>query len=136
MKKMQGMKNKRKVAYLAVIAALGMSSTAQATTWEWGDWSGSLDNTITYGISFRGEDPDSRLIGAGNGGNPKGVPSTLVTDDGNLNFEKGDVFSNVIKGTSELGLDNGTFGFFGRIKYWYDFELENGKMPHGHSPNN
>ena len=131
-----GTEKRRWVLRSAIVAALAISSTAQAVTWEWGDWEGSWDNTVTYGISWRGEDPDPALIGAGNGGAPKGAPSTLVTDDGNLNFEKGDIFSNVIKGTSEMQLDNGQFGFFGRIKYWYDFELENGKMPHGHSPNN
>ncbi len=131
-----GTEKSRWVLRSAIVAALAISSTAQAVTWEWGDWEGSWDNTVTYGISWRGEDPDPALIGGGNGGAPTGGPSTLVTDDGNLNFEKGDIFSNVIKGTSEMQLDNGQFGFFGRIKYWYDFELESGKMPHGHSPNN
>jgi hypothetical protein len=95
-----------------------------------GNWEGSWDNTITYGISWRAEDQDPALLGKGNGG----TGEAILTDDGDLNFEKGDIFSNIVKGTSELSLDNGQFGFFGRIKYWYDFELENGKVPHGHSP--
>jgi hypothetical protein len=116
---------------LAVGVALAASSPAQAVTFDWGDWSGSWDNTISYGISWRGEDRDPALVGLGNGG----TSTTIATDDGNLNFDSGDIFSNIFKGTSELGVDNGQFGFFGRIKYWYDFELENGKVPHGHSPN-
>jgi hypothetical protein len=111
--------------------ALAVSSPAQALQFEWGDWNGSWDNTISYGISWRGESPDPALIGIGNGG----TGPTLVTDDGNLNFDSGDIFSNIIKGTSELEIDNGQFGAFGRIKYWYDFELENGSRPHGHGPN-
>jgi hypothetical protein len=107
------------------------SSPANAATWDWGDWSGSWDNTVSYGISWRAEDPDPALIGKGNGG----TGEAILTDDGNLNFESGDIFSNIVKGTSELELDNGQFGFFGRIKYWYDFELENGNMPHGHVAN-
>jgi hypothetical protein len=98
---------------------------------QWGDWSGNWDNTISYGISWRSESPDPALIGIGNGG----TGPAILTDDGNLNFGRGDIFSNIIKGTSELELDNGQFGAFGRIKYWYDFELENGKQHHGHSPN-
>jgi hypothetical protein len=116
--------------YLAIAVALAISSPAQALNWDTGDWAWSWDNTITYGISWRGEDPDPALIDLGNGG----TGPAIMTDDGNLNFDSGDIFSNIIKGTSELEVDNGQFGAFGRIKYWYDFELENGKVPHGHSP--
>ena len=117
---------------LAIAAALAVSSPAQAVEWDWGDWSGSWINTISYGISWRNESIDSALVGTGNGG----TGPAILTDDGNLNFDKGDIFSNIIKGTSEIQIDNGQFGAFGRIKYWYDFELENGGRPHGHSPNN
>ena len=117
---------------IAVTAALAAASPAHAIQFQWGDWDGSWDNTISYGISWRVESQDSELIGGGNGGKS----STLVTDDGNLNFERGDIFSNIVKGTSEIEIDNGQFGAFGRIKYWYDFELENGSRPHGHGPNN
>lgn len=115
---------------LAIALTLAASSPAHAITWDTGDWAWSWDNTISYGISWRGEDPDPDLIGSSNGGNAPAI----LTDDGNLNFDNGDIFSNIIKGTSELEVDNGQFGAFGRIKYWYDFELENGKVPHGHSP--
>ena len=117
---------------LAIAAALAVSSPAYAVQFQWGDWDGQWDNTITYGISWRGESPDPALIGAANGG----TGPAILTDDGNLNFDSGDIFSNIVKGTSEIQIDNGQFGAFGRIKYWYDFKLENGSMPHGHSPNN
>ena len=107
---------------LAIGAALALSSPAHAVTFEWGNWSGSWDNTVSYGISVRAEDSDPRLIGRGNGG----TGYIGADDDGNLNFDSGDIFSNIIKGTSEMGVDNGQFGAFGRIKYWYDFELANG----------
>jgi hypothetical protein len=118
--------------HVAIAAALAISSPAHAVQFDWGDWSGSWDNTISYGISWRGEEQDPALIGVGNGG----TGPAILTDDGNLNFEKGDVFSNIIKGTSEFEIDNGQFGAFARIKYWYDFELMNGSQHHGHSPNN
>jgi len=110
---------------------LAASSPAHAVTWDWGNWSGSWDNTISYGISARAEDSDPRLIGMGNGG----TGYIGADDDGNLNWGSGDVFSNIVKGTSEMGLENGQFGAFGRIKYWYDFELADGAQPHGHGPN-
>lgn len=115
----------------AIAAALAAASPAHAIQFQWGDWDGSWDNTISYGISWRVESQDPDLIGRGNGGNA----SSLVSDDGNLNFDRGDIFSNIIKGTSEIEIDNGQFGAFGRIKYWYDFELKNGSRPHGHGPN-
>ncbi|NNK37791.1 MAG: DUF1302 family protein, partial [Xanthomonadales bacterium] len=132
MKKRLGTGFRLRACHVAIAAALAVSSPAHAVTWDTGDWSWSWDNTVTYGISWRGEDPDPALIGIGNGG----TGAAILTDDGTLNFEKGDIFSNIIKGTSELEVDNGQFGFFGRIKYWYDFELEQGTQPHGHSPNN
>jgi len=117
--------------HVAIAAALAVSSPAYAVNWDWGDWSGTWDNTVSYGVSIRAEDRDPRLIGPGNGG----AGYTGVDDDGNLNFDKNDVFSNVIKGTSELGIDNGKFGAFGRIKYWYDYELEKLNKPHGNVVN-
>jgi hypothetical protein len=132
MKSRQGTGLKLRVCCLAVGAALAASSPAHALTWDWGDWSGSWDNTISYGVSWRMEDRDPALIGKGNGG----TGEAILTDDGNLNFDDGDIFSNIFKGTSEVELDNGQFGVFGRIKYWYDFELENGGKPHGHVNNN
>lgn len=115
----------------AVAVALAASSPAQAATWDTGNWSWSWDNTVSYGVSWRTEDQDSNLLGRGNGG----TGQAILTDDGNLNFDKGDIFSNIIKGTSELEVDNGQFGFFGRIKYWYDFELKKGSRQHGHVAN-
>lgn len=126
-----GMRLRPRACHLAIVAALAVSSPVHAATWDWGDWSGSWDSTVSYGISWRGEDPDPALIGKGNGG----TGEAILTDDGNLNFEKGDIFSNILKGTSEVEFSNDRFGAFGRIKYWYDFELENGKVPHGHVAN-
>jgi len=131
MKNKLGTGLKLRGCHLAIAAALAVSAPAHAIQFDWGDWNGSWDNTISYGISWRAEDPDPALIGIGNGG----TGPAILTDDGTLNFEKGDIFSNIIKGTSEIEVSNGQFGAFGRIKYWYDFELENGKQLHGHSPN-
>ena len=81
---------------LAIATALAVSSPAQAVQFDWGDWNGSWDNTISYGISWRAENIDPALVGTGNGG----TGPAILTDDGNLNFDKGDIFSNIIKGTS------------------------------------
>jgi len=97
---------------------------------ESGELSGSITSTISYGVSQRVEDRDSRLVGAGNGGT--GLSNT--TDDGNLNYDDGDIFSNIVKGVHDIGLNYRNFGAFARVKWWYDFELNNGTVPHGHEP--
>ena len=54
-------------------------------------------------------------------------------DNGNLNFDSGSAFSTVIKGSHELDInkeeDWGSWGFFGRGFYYYDFELMDGQTP-------
>ena len=68
MKNKLGTGLKLRGCHLAIAAALAVSSPAHAIQFDWGDWSGSWDNTISYGISWRVEDPDPALIGIGNGG--------------------------------------------------------------------
>jgi len=127
----KGIKMRLRGCPLAIAAALAVSTPVHAVDFDWGDWSGSWDNTISYGISWRGASVDEKLIGKGNGG----TAEAMISDDGNLNFDSGDIFSNIIKGTSEIEIDNGQWGGFARIKYWYDFEMMNNGKPHGHSPN-
>jgi hypothetical protein len=47
-------------------------------------------------------------------------------NDGNANFDKGDAFSQVFKGTHDFQVSYKNFGAFVRGKYWYDFLLEDG----------
>ena len=44
-------------------------------------------------------------------------------DDGNLNFEKGKPFANVVKATVDAEIKWRNFGFFGRGTAFYDFDL-------------
>ena len=64
-----------------------------------------------------------------------GTASTGTADDGNLNFDDGDIYSLILKGVHDFELRKGDFGVFLRAKYWYDQELEDGKRPHGNSAN-
>jgi hypothetical protein len=81
----------------------------------------NLDTTITYGVSIRAKDRDPALIGIANGGTSRSVNE----DNGDLNFDKGRAFANVIKATSELELKWQNLGFFGRGAAFYDFNLHN-----------
>ena len=47
-----------------------------------------------------------------------------TSDDGHLNFKRGETFSKIFKGIHDLELKYGDTGVFVRGKYWYDFELK------------
>lgn len=103
--------------------ALALLLATPAHTFQFGDddLKGSLDTTLSYGMSWRVQEQDSALIGLANGGKAFSVNG----DDGNLNYDKG-VNSKVSKLTSELGLDYRNFGLFIRGTAFYDLENEKG----------
>ena len=98
---------------------------------------GTLNTTLSYGVSIRTSDPSSDQIAKayydptiGSQPNPqqraaKGAFSANH-DDGDLNYSSGSAFSNAIKATSELHVDYGSnLGAFVRASYFYDFANEN-----------
>ena len=116
------------------IAASVLAMPAVAGEFEWGDWEGSFNSQISLGSSWRMSEIEPLLVTPGNAPG-LGMASTSTADDGDLNFEDGDVFSLILKGVHDFELRKGDFGLFLRGKYWYDEELENGKRPHGTSAN-
>lgn len=130
------------------VAALGagMAGPAHAFKFDLDNGiSGSLDSTISFGIQRRMQSPDGRIIGRDSGGSaPLGSPmGDLVngagngvlapadfnytnTDDGNLNYKKGDIVSAVLKGTHELSLgERGNWAALGRVTWSSDFAAAN-----------
>lgn len=122
---------------LAVAVAASVSAPVSAFQFYMGDVESSFDTTLTAGASWRVEDRDSRQTSQGNM-QPYGATPTAVNsekggssnnfDDGNWNFDKGDTYSKVIKGTSELLMSYENYGGFIRGRYWYDFQLKDGNM--------
>ncbi len=130
------MKNKniiRGLLPLAIAGAFSASNTHGADFYFGADQDVQLqvNSQLSVGASWRTEDADDSLVGFTNGGT--GLSAT--TDDGNLNFDKGETFSQIIKGSHDLQLSKGNFGAFTRFKYWQDFELEDGNRNHGNSGN-
>ena len=80
------------------------------------------------------EDADKDYLSPGNT-NGKGRASVSTTDDGNLNYDKDDNYSLLIKGVHDLELDAGNYGLFTRFKYWYDYAQADTDVNHGHVPN-
>lgn len=117
------------VAGLALLGTLPLG-LAQAFQVRSGDWTTSLDTTVSYGVSYRMEGQDDKLIARANGGS--GSNSGLInSDDGNLNFRKGDLFSEMVKVVSEMDLRyQERYGVFIRGRAFYDFELEDDSRRH------
>lgn len=80
---------------------------AMGVTFETDSIRGSFDSTISVGMGLRTESPACNLINSGAGGRnpPSGCLDPMVSgigDQGNMNYDKGDLFTNYIKGTHEL----------------------------------
>ncbi|MDX2321611.1 MAG: DUF1302 domain-containing protein [Moritella sp.] len=121
---------------LALIVS-GYTAAPQAIEFNWDNVEGSFNSQITAGSSWRVEAPDAKNVGVGNGGLPGNTPTG---DDGNLNYDKGDAFTQTIKGIHDLGLtyeteEGTTFGAFVRGKYWYDYALDQNDVIHGSGNN-
>lgn len=122
----------------AVSAVLLGAVAAPAMAFEYsnGDFRMNVDSTLSYGLSWRVEDQDPSLIGKAQF-NPLifAAPNaaqraaqgrfSVNSDDGNLNYDDGDLFSNAIKLTSELSWEYGyDWGGLIRVTGFYDFENE------------
>ncbi|QJD58694.1 DUF1302 domain-containing protein [Pseudomonas sp. gcc21] len=112
----------RPLAALPLAIGLALSPMSFAATFTLGGIEGQFDSELSIGASWATEDPEQDFIHPDNGGRA----SARTTDDGRLNYEKGDAFSKIFKGSHDLELRAGNTGAFFRGKYWYDFETKDG----------
>lgn len=125
----------RKSLPVAVAAALAIcAAPSQAAKFRWGDADVSINSNISFGASWRMEDPDDAYLSPGNT-DGRGTASSSTADDGNLNYDDGDLYSMQVRGLHDLEIIQGDFGFFGRVKWWYDYVLDNEEVSHGHVAN-
>ena len=87
-------------------ALLLASAASQAVTFETERLKGSFDSTISLGTGIRARSPSCALVtgGAAGPGAPAGclAPTSMLGDQGNLNYDKGDAFTTYLKGSHEL----------------------------------
>ena len=88
-----------------------------------GELEGSLDITLSHGVTLRVGDRDKRLIGRAEGA---GTANSVNSDDGNLNYDSG-IVSNASKFIGELDLNYRNFGAFARVHGFFDFENDRGE---------
>lgn len=134
------------VAGLALLLASGSASAISFSFGENGDVEGVLNTAITFGAAWRMQERSQDLVGKAN--NDPGICAgrfqscqglfrdqsypaehlfsargqySVRNDDGNLNYDKGDMFQQVGKITQDLTLTYGDFGLFAKWLYFYDF---------------
>jgi len=105
---------------LALAIAAG---SAQAYEFSVGPVDAQIGTSISYGIAVRTEDPDKNQVakyGTSDLVDGGGQASSYNFDDGTLNFEKGDAYTNVLKANIDLELSYEDMGAFFRGKAFYD----------------
>lgn len=146
----------KKPIAVGITAALSMTllstllNGAQAARWDFGDVEVSFDSTFSAGSSWRTENrnwsDNVAIANNPNNGfdfshynaitNPTPVNSTVWQgegsystngDNGNLNFDAGESFSRIFKGTHELDIHYDGMGVFVRGMYYYDFAMMDNK---------
>ncbi|MFZ2288177.1 MAG: DUF1302 domain-containing protein [Halopseudomonas yangmingensis] len=113
------------------IALASQALTLHAANLQFGELEAQLDSQLSLGASWATSDADKRFIHVDTlrNGKPMGGQATARTsDDGRLNFDKGDTFSKAFKGVHDLELRYANSGAFIRGKYWYDFETKDGSQ--------
>lgn len=122
------------------------SANVAAKNYQWGDVDISFDSTFSYGSSWRVESRDwNNLIGKSNNirnnfdfqnYNPLAPSPTKAelwasdgsystnSDNGNLNYDAGDMFSSQFKGSHDLDIRYNNIGIFLRGMYFYDFAAD------------
>ena len=106
-----------KVSALAIGLTLAGAANAEQFKFDNGI-SGSLDTTISAGVSVRLGEIDKNLIGIANGGTSRSVNE----DDGDRSFAKNRPFSELLKVTQDLEFKYQDWGFFARGLYFVDFK--------------
>ena len=104
------------------LALAGSVTAAQAIEYNNGDLNIQVANTFSYGISVRTEDRDKSQIMPGNGAalGLETSGSSFNYDDGTLNYDKGDIYSNAVRWSGDLEVNYRNYGAFFRARAYYD----------------
>jgi hypothetical protein len=110
-------------AALACLGLFALAPVAHAVSFDNGTVSGNFDSSISTGFGLRTKNASPDLVLQGNNGGPAGQASAFsgVGDQGDLNYKKGDFFTQYIKGNHELLLKlPGQFSFMARANWVRD----------------
>jgi hypothetical protein len=111
------------------IALAGAASSVSATEFNFGDMAIQWDNTISYGVAWRTEAPQTDAVAPGNADamGIEGTASSYNYDDGTLNYGENEIYTNVVKYSTDLEINYKNYGGFFRAKAFYDTEIMDGE---------
>tara|TARA_R110000868_G_scaffold162252_1_gene393320 strand:- start:543 stop:2531 length:1989 start_codon:yes stop_codon:yes gene_type:complete len=119
---------------------IATAGTAQAIEYNFGDVKMNIDTTASIGVGMRTSGQDCSHINTANGGclAAQGTNMGVNDDDGNVNTDRGELYSSVVKVTSEVQATYKNYGAFVRVKafydYWVDQQLSNDTGRFGRRP--
>lgn len=111
---------------LCLLACLSAAPPVQALSLSMGGLEGQLDTRLSWDWRWATERPDSAWISRSQGGHGQQASS----DDGRLNFRRGDSISRRLEVQQDLELRNQNSGLFVQARSWYDFELQDSSHSH------
>jgi len=145
-----------------LIGPLLLPATAQALNFSLGDLEGSLNTTLTAGIRWRTQERDPDIVSKFNNPGGKTLcetdpndPADILggcvfdaqethqfnlargnnnpnADNGNLNYERGEIVQTAAKATVDFGLDWDNYGLFARLIALYDPSAQDFNESHPH----
>lgn len=120
------------------LACLCFLPPAHAIDLKLGDVAATVHGAVTLGTSLRTKSRDPGLLQPGNGG-LVGTDGTAAggrnSDDGDLNFARGERISTVLKAVGSIEFKQDNLGLMLRAKAWHDFTLGEADAPFGNAPN-
>ena len=122
------------LALAVLLSAVGLSMPGSAAAMQLpandSGITGYFDTTVSMGAAMRVSGRDERLFSIRSGGKARSFNS----DDGNLNYDRGDLVSLSAKVNHELQLSlenqGADLGLFGRVLYFYDQVVADGDTDH------
>lgn len=97
-----------------------------------------VSGRVTFGASYRMEDRDSHLLYSFNAaaiGQTGLAGGGQNSDDANMNFDKHDATTRVLKGYLDIAATEGKTSALLRLKAWHDFALSDDPRAWGNTPN-
>ena len=129
-------------AFIVATVMMAPIPVARAIEFDIVDGKLGVTGSVVYGVAIRTATQDCELIPNVNA-SLVGLTGCAITpnagknqDDGNLNFSRGDVWANVLKGYLSLEYRWREYGAVASGKAWYDWELADGNRPWGNLANN
>lgn len=120
---MFGNRNSVRGRLLPIVSTLALASvvatSANAAEFKLGDVSMNVDTTLAAAFGVRMTSQDSRYIAASSGGTNTALGAENV-DDGNQNFNRGDIYSASVRAVHDIEMSTGNIGAFVRFSYFYD----------------